>query len=603
MYELICGKKEMPLLSFTFTRDVACGSLIRLRPNAFKMVMKSYIINSSKLGDEEISPCFQSADANFDDVTIWGYFSQARPLAEYVLPRDVKAGEVFTVDTVQTRPTVMADLTCAFILEVMNAHEDINGEPVSQSIELISVAAEPSYIDAYLKCDGRLLVQHFDQFGNPAKCDAKTFTLTYGDKTETVEAQAIDRANVYTLPTDKLTRVTVTDDKGRTATSNYFPVVFGKNIYFGEFHWHCEFSSDGQRPLYNALTSAQHQLGLDFAGNGDHIWREGVYTNTALTIKDQGKVFEDVRAQADGKFALIAGAEANGCRGHINIYARSIDEFNRTMTATPDKITLIGENPRKWPLRQINDAIEAEGARAMLIPHHPNTDSTPYVGSDGLPAWGAFPWPGNGNAFKHVRQVEIVQGSGSFETEEYQEGWCMNKNSGARGGAARTALIKGFKLGFCGCSDNHCGWPTSSAGHGGRAVGVTGVLADELTDEAIFDNMYDRHSYATSGARIVGAARMNGELIGTHLYLEPGAPRVMEIEIHGTAPIECVEIIHAGFTFATLEVDGSADFYGTWQDDRPGRPFSDAWYYVRARQTDGSCVWFSPFYVDLPEDK
>jgi hypothetical protein len=42
------------------------------------------------------------------------------------------------------------------------------------------------------------------------------------------------------------------------------------------------------------------------------------------------------------------------------------------------------------------------------------------------------------------------------------------------------------------------------------------------------------------------------------------------------------------------------DFEAEWVDERPGRPLEDAWYYVRARQTDGHCAWLSRFRVDLP---
>lgn len=104
-----------------------------------------------------------------------------------------------------------------------------------------------------------------------------------------------------------------------------------------------------------------------------------------------------------------------------------------------------------------------------------------------------------------------------------------------------------------------------------------------------------------TGARIVAAARMDGYIMGSQIYQVPAQKRRIEIEIHGTAPIECVEIIHAGIKLAFLETDGGLDFYGIWEDERPGRAFAEAWYYVRARQVDGECIWLSPFFVDLKE--
>lgn len=598
-------QKEIPYrFCFFLDRNLPAGTLLRIKPTDFKATMKAFAVHDIRLGDgPELAITFTSNDVNWDDVSNWSLHGKMRALAEFILPRDAAPGDQvsFTLEMLAGAPA-RAGMYYDFELEAPASHDEITGPICAADTErMLYVPREPHHIEAYLKVDGRLLVQTFDEFNNPVPSDATELTLRYNDRTETVPIHAeTDDSITLTLPTTELTRVTVQDDKGRSAVSNYYPRVFGKNIYFGEFHWHTEFS-DGSRPLVNALRIARDNMGLDFAGSGDHIWRNGHYSTPKFTIAEQIRIFEDFKAQSNGHFATIYGAEANGCRGHVNIYARSGKEFEKTMTAEPDKIKTVGEHPNVWPLRQLNDELESEGDRnAMLIPHHTNVDSTPYVNKDGLPAWGAFPWPGNGESYGRVRLIEIVQGAGSFETEDYQEGWRMTKKSGTLGGAARTALIKGFKVGFCGCSDDHNGVPTGKIGN--RAVGMTGVLADELNDEQIFDNMYDRHCYATSGAMIVAAARMNGQLMGSQLYQTPGAERRIDIEIHGTAPIELIEIIHAGITLASLPVDGSADFIGSWTDTRPGRPFNEAWYYVRARQTDGECLWLSPFFIDLPKE-
>ncbi len=75
------------------------------------------------------------------------------------------------------------------------------------------------------------------------------------------------------------TRGHVLDAAGRSATSNALPVAHDETpIYFGEFHWHTDFSGDGERTLQAALTSARDELGLDFAGPADHLAPDGTYS-------------------------------------------------------------------------------------------------------------------------------------------------------------------------------------------------------------------------------------------------------------------------------------------------------------------------------------
>ena len=84
--------------------------------------------------------------------------------------------------------------------------------------------------------------------------------------------------------------------------------------------------------------------------------------------------------------------------------------------------------------------------------------------------------------------------------------------------------------------------------------------------------------------------------------LDPGVNPRIRISIKGTAPLTDVQIIHAGHVFAEFEVErGTIDFQGEWTDERAGRPLENVYYYVRARQKDGHCIWLSPWWISLPE--
>ena len=133
-------------------------------------------------------------------------------------------------------------------------------------------------------------------------------------------------------------------------------------------------------------------------------------------------------------------------------------------------------------------------------------------------------------------------------------------------------------------------------------VGLTAVQASSLDTKSVFRALHDRRCYATSGARIVADVTLNEQPMGSELTLDPGVERRFRIQIRGTAPIVAVQMIHFGYVLAEFDVDGASwDFETEWCDDRPGRPLEDVYYYVRARQADGHCVWMSPFWIDLPK--
>jgi len=160
--------------------------------------------------------------------------------------------------------------------------------------------------------------------------------------------------------------------------------------------------------------------------------------------------------------------------------------------------------------------------------------------------------------------------------------------------------MRGYKMGFTGGTDNHQGWPTR-AGEG--FVGVTAVIADTLTSDDIYEGLYNRRCYATTGERIIADATLNGYPIGSEIYLSPLEKRNFTVKICGTAPITDVEIIHQGFVLHKFSVpENTMDFYGEYTDDRPGRPLRGIYYYVRARQSDGGCAWLSPFFVEHISD-
>ena len=105
------------------------------------------------------------------------------------------------------------------------------------------------------------------------------------------------------------------------------------------------------------------------------------------------------------------------------------------------------------------------------------------------------------------------------------------------------ALERGYRVGVCANSDGHKGRPGASypgPGQFGTLGGLTGIYAEELTREAIWDALHARRCYATSGQRIILDVRVDGHLMGEE-YATDSPPHI-EVSVHGTFGVERVEV-------------------------------------------------------------
>ena len=594
-------------LELTLTQPVPAGTLLRLRASSVTMLRAMAVTSVTVGGDDAPATLPIVHKFSWEEMQRdWMWHTRTLSIAVVEVPTDLAKGARVAVgcktvssDSSGSGATV-ADLTWVLYLGKVVTPGSTEFVPVSEAIELQFAAGPVDHLEAVLKPDGQILVAYFDVYGNPTSPDV------HGDFQVDLEGasrrcrSAPGRAATVVAAFDELhqgTRGYVVDAAGRAATSNARPVALDETpIYFGEFHWHTDFSGDGERSLQAALTSARDELGLDFAGPADHLSPDGTYAHR-LPV-EQAEIcrhFDD-----PGYFCTIPGAELSGRYGHANLYAADFETFLQIVKRFPyELLPAWREMPNDYPL-EILSALCPEG-RAMVVPHHTNMDSWVDAGvvhSDGRPFWCALHWPSPTPLVRQgTRLVEIVQNRGAFESEAPDPDWRVRW--GGFGGSVQTALARGYRLGFVGGTDNHTGWPARLTGKVGYG-GLTAILAPKLDTISLFDALYARRCYATSGARIVADATLNGYPLGSELRLVPGAPRIFQILVHGTAPLAAVQIVSMGAVLVDFPVrDDDPDFDVTWMDDRPGRPLRDVNYYVRVRQVDGHCAWLSPFWVDL----
>ncbi|MCB0188401.1 MAG: DUF3604 domain-containing protein, partial [Caldilineaceae bacterium] len=105
------------------------------------------------------------------------------------------------------------------------------------------------------------------------------------------------------------------------------------------------------------------------------------------------------------------------------------------------------------------------------------------------------------------------------------------------------AFDMGYIVGIMCNSDGHKGRPGAEgpgAGEFGIANGLTCVLADSLTRDAVFDALKNRHCYGTTGPRIDLGFTVNNQPMGS--VLETDGPLHIAANVRGTAPIESLTL-------------------------------------------------------------
>jgi hypothetical protein len=119
---------------------------------------------------------------------------------------------------------------------------------------------------------------------------------------------------------------------------------------------------------------------------------------------------------------------------------------------------------------------------------------------------------------------------------------------------AQDAIKKGLQVGFVGGSDDHAGRPGLSpplrrGGSRGSVRldlcgGLTGILARELTREAVWKALRARHCFATTGARMMLDVRCEDFVMGDAVVAD--SPVTLQARAIGTGPLLDLEVIRDG---------------------------------------------------------
>ncbi len=367
-------------------------------------------------------------------------------------------------------------------------------------------------------------------------------------------------------------------------------------ILWGMVHGHTEIS-DGAGSLDHYFTYMRDECGLDFGATGDH-------DHHYETSDDMWKLTQEavVKYNEPGRFTTFLGYEWAKWRrngdGDRNVYYL---RDRRPMFRSDD-----GCYPKPDDLFK---ALKSE--TALIIPHH-----TAYIGNhcdwkdhdiqkerlvEIYSVWGNSERSvHHGNPFP-VRRVR-VKGKIDIDSAEVSQGFVQR------------ALELGWRVGFTAGGDDHLGHAGDEIVHGKRPwsykAGLMAVYAKDNTRESIWEAMWNRQCYATTGARIIVDFQINGHPMGSELPLskhpELASTRKLSVLVHGTEKIRSVEIVRNNKDIYIYRAD-SPNVIFNWSDTEAladvnypsalycSRPFT--FYYIRVAQADGEMAWASPIWI------
>ncbi|MBE6036606.1 MAG: DUF3604 domain-containing protein [Clostridiales bacterium] len=386
-------------------------------------------------------------------------------------------------------------------------------------------------------------------------------------------------------------RVTAEAEGMETGKSNPAVVteaITGPRHFWGDMHGHTgiQWGRGSGRSYYEY---AKEVACVDFCALTDPD--AGRYTNNNATCKDslsvymsdkQWKEIQDVNKQfhEEGRFIPLLGYEYHNDApnpefgGDRNVYYESYDEPIRRCC-----------DEGSYTPKELWAQLKEQKVRALTIPHH--TAKKVMLGS----------WELHDPEIQ--RLVEIYSSWGNSECEGCERpiiGGAVYEDH-----SVQYALSKGYRLGFVTGSDSHagtpgyCHWVFSSDFEGYRG-GLTCIMTDKLTKQSLFDALYNRQTYATTGQRILLEFTVNGAPMGQEIPLAENPVRELKVKVLGTDEIDHVEIISMGHTVCRKAGNGTAELEFTFTDTTEP---ADGWmyYYVRVHQKDKALAWSSPVWV------
>ncbi len=309
------------------------------------------------------------------------------------------------------------------------------------------------------------------------------------------------------------------------------------HIYFGDFHTHTKFSRDGYGS--NAYNYARNGIGLDFYCGTDHsddnsVDTFGIHKNEWDELKQ-----EAVAVNQPGRFVAFLGYEnsLDNPSGHYNFIYDYPDSLINAIPVLAKSFT--------WNIQAFWQKLDIMDSRikVLTIPHHTGKlFNPPFIDHGGSQFGGIY----KNNKYK--RLLEIYSGHGLCEYYNPNHGLAyerFNAKSTQYPCYAQDAWAMGEKLGIISSTDSHNGKGEAAN------VGLAAIYSDTLVRSNLFDNLYNRHTYATTGIRSILKFFVQDKLMGEEFTLPCDSFPRLRFEINATDDIDFIEILKWDFKNGT----------------------------------------------------
>jgi hypothetical protein len=418
------------------------------------------------------------------------------------------------------------------------------------------------------------------------------------------------------------------------------------NIFWGDMHGHTGFS-DGYGLPEEYFSTARNINNLDFTAITDHAEMINHYFQR-LIIAPGEKSFWEMTIDAvnenyePGRFATILGFEWTGDEyGHRNVYFR--DTVN--VPSAP-----LGCGRYKTPEDLWDELSKYD---AFTIPHHVMRWATLIDTSY------------KNNEIERLVEIHSKWGCSGWPYADYEPMWHYvlypQLRKHASGHSVFDMLNQNFIVGIIGSTDTHQGLPGSTTKDVPRGVifnpdtdpipvtvgdfmelleqgytlshveppyggcgPIMAVFSEDLTRENIWDSMYKRHTYASTGARASvyfiikdTADNRNRARMGDEIYIDGNPEILVYVEGEYGSIVERIQIIKNGkvilarkfgkkdiaLGFEDTSYDGSPSYYVLRVIEKQGESYNhdddyeyDERWNIIGYQLD-EILWSSPIWV------
>ena len=470
---------------------------------------------------------------------------------------------------------------------------ELAGSPVTCAVEAgpldKCLVTAPSVINSESESTIRLSLT--DWGNDPVdKADVKDVEITDANGNEIANDKVfstgpLDKLHTTVSSSQMPCTVKVETADGKIITGKSNPSVSRqdtKKLFWGDLHCHSFYHQYNEKLGYGDPCTSPDELfkyakdvtHLDFVAITDG--RGALPDNAGWKVAQQAAIDN----YHPGEFVSLKGWEIQfGEDGHRNaIYRDAIIESQVSDPAFSKASVWESAGDMGGMLTAFKEYKGRDDV--MLIPHHPMV-------------W--MNWERHDPNLDRLVEIYSCWGSSEYERNDLWTKASLPELS------VQYALSKGYKLGFVGGSDSHTGYVGRSISNADRyrfccyKAGFTGVYAEDLTREAIFNALRNRQCYATTGIRMIIDFSVDGIAMGSINQTDKKSKHTLKFNLAGTDMISKVDIVRDNETIYTIEPfkDTIAD---EWTDDSP-EAADASYYYLRVTQVDKNRGWSSPVWV------